>query len=153
MTRAPFRHPQPALDLYADMPQVMQHVPHVVVEDEAQGDWWRVRYRTGALPAILRHTLCCRKQLPIESDPKLDQRAPLTLLIAMQRYPLVPVVGRHRRLFLQLSAYDPLMIVGRRIQQVAHFLLDGPGIRSRFVFDDGCIEFGQAARQLFEQLA
>ncbi len=71
----------------------------------------------------------------------------------MQRDPSIAIVTRHGRFFLKLRADDSLMVVGRRVQQMAKLLFRRPEVRCRLVLNFVGRKHSKAARQVIGQLA
>jgi len=66
------------------------------------------------------------RKMPVVGQPQLHQIAPLAGGVVLGTHPLfLPVARKHQHLFV-LQPHEALMIVGRRIDQVAEDLFAGP---------------------------
>ena len=79
------------VDLDADMTEMVQHVAHVVFENEGERDRLGVRDGAGAAPVRVRHCGRGGQEVLVQRVPQRDEAAPVALLIAVQFHPLVSV--------------------------------------------------------------
>jgi hypothetical protein len=138
--------------LDSHVPQVLQHVMDVIVEDKLQRQGRRISDGQRPRPGCIRNRFGSGQQLPVERRPAFDQRLPVAPLILMQCHPGVAIVAGHGRMLFQLRANDTLVVVGGGVQQVSQFFLRRPRIRRRVVFDSLGRKGPQADRQTVDQL-
>ncbi len=106
------------LKMMLQMAQVVSHPPFewacLVIANEA----WR-------LELCGRHALDDGNDVAVQCNPQLDQLGPCSFAVSLDRYPRFLVVPRQHQWARQLSPNETLVVVGRRVNQMAQdFLLD-----------------------------
>ena len=86
-------------------------------------DFRKVVARSRTPPSLLRGCLHDTRELKIECSPECHEVLPRRLGIAPDSDPVFLRIPRKNKIVLQLSANESLMIVRRRIDQVADDLL------------------------------
>ena len=103
--------------------QVAPQMAQVVLRQEGKCDGLVGADTTGHLQRRSRNASKGLRQLAVQESPDLDEFEPWTLLIALQLNPGVLLVTRERQLTRQLSPNEPLVVVGRGVDQTCSNLL------------------------------
>lgn len=73
--------------------------------------------------AILRGPFHQVQQMAVVGEPKRDEIGPRPILIVLRGDPGFLRISNHRKLILKLCSYEPVVIVGGRIEEVAEDFL------------------------------
>src|SRR5687768_3197898 len=105
---------------------MVPHVAHVIVHPPVECRRWIASDYAGRPQPLSRNRLHRRRDLPIESRPQIHELRPWPLAVAVRGNPgLLFVAGPGERIN-KSRAHEALMIVGRRIDQMAEDLLADP---------------------------